>query len=120
MKVANGLLATELSTVLGPFLYLVQEPAGLDPCGIRSAAAQAEDQMEGGLLLDVVVCQTTPVLELLTRKYETLLVGRDSLLILDLAFDIVDGIRRLDFQCNGLASQGFYKDLHLYINAPPF
>ena len=38
--------------------------------------------MEGGLLLDVVVGEGPPVLQLLPGKDETLLVRRDSLLIL--------------------------------------
>ena len=41
------------------------------------ASTQPEDQVKGGLLLDVVVCQSATVLELLAGKDETLLVGRD-------------------------------------------
>jgi hypothetical protein len=40
-------------------------------------AAQAQHQMEGGLLLNVVVCQGASVLKLLARKDQTLLVRRD-------------------------------------------
>lgn len=40
--------------------------------------------MEGRLLLDVVVGQGSAILELLSGKDQTLLVGRDSLLVLDL------------------------------------
>jgi hypothetical protein len=47
-----------------------------------------------------------------TSEDETLLVGRDALLVLDLGFDVVDGIRRLDFQCDGLAGQCLDEDLH--------
>ena len=47
------------------------------------AAAQAQHQVQGGLLLDVVVAQRAPVLQLLARKDEALLVGRDALLVLD-------------------------------------
>ena len=35
-----------------------------------------------------------------------------TFLILDLALDIVDGVRALHFQSDGLASQGLNKDLH--------
>jgi hypothetical protein len=48
--------------------------------------------VEGGLLLDVVVAEGATVLELLTREDETLLIGGDSLLVLDLGFDVVDGV----------------------------
>ena len=51
--------------------------------------------MKSGLLLNVVVREGTAVLKLLTGEDETLLIGRDSLLVLDLGLHIVDGIRRL-------------------------
>ena len=41
------------------------------------ATSQTQDQMEGGLLLDVVVCQGAAVLKLLAGKDEALLVGRE-------------------------------------------
>ena len=62
--------------------------------------------MEGGFLLDVVVGQSPAVFELLAREDETLLVGRDPLFVLNLGLHVVDGVRRLHFQGNGLASQG--------------
>jgi hypothetical protein len=46
------------------------------------ATAQAQDQVQGGLLLDVVVCQSAAVLQLLASKDEALLVRRDALLVL--------------------------------------
>ena len=42
------------------------------------ATAQTQHQMEGGLLLDVVVCQGAAVLELLASKDQALLVRWDS------------------------------------------
>ena len=43
----------------------------------------------------------------------TILEGRVlTLLVLDLALDIVDGVRALHFQCDGLASQSLDEDLH--------
>jgi streptomycin 6-kinase len=42
------------------------------------AAAEAEDEVEGRLLLDVVVGEGAAILELLAREDEALLVGRDS------------------------------------------
>ena len=50
--------------------------------------------MEGGLLLDVVVRESSAVLELLTGEDETLLMGGDGLLVLDLCLDATDGIKR--------------------------
>ena len=51
--------------------------------------------MKSRLLLDVVVRQGPAVLELLTSEDKALLVWWDTLLVLDLALDVVDGIRRL-------------------------
>ena len=46
--------------------------------GLDDAAAQREDEVERRLLLDVVVAQRAPVLELLAREDQALLVGRDA------------------------------------------
>src|SRR3989344_5615108 len=53
------------------------------------AAAQTEQEVERGLLLDVVVGQGAPVLELLAGEDEALLVGRDALLVLDLLLHVL-------------------------------
>jgi hypothetical protein len=52
--------------------------------------------VEGGLLLDVVVREGTAVLELLAGEDQALLVRRDTLLVLDLALDVVDSVGGLD------------------------
>ena len=59
--------------------------------------------MESGLLLDVVVRQSTSILQLLSSKDQTLLIRRDSFLVLDLGLDIVNGIRGLNIKGDGLA-----------------
>ena len=48
---------------------------------------ETEDKVEGGLLLDVVVGQGASVLQLLPGEDETLLVGRDALLVLRAIID---------------------------------
>merc|ERR1711994_162693 len=68
--------------------------------------------MESALLLDVVVREGPAVLQLLSSKDQPLLVWGDALLVLDLGLDILNGVRRLHLQCDGLASQGLHKDLH--------
>jgi hypothetical protein len=40
------------------------------------------------------------------------LVWGDALLILDLRLDVVDGIRRLNVECNGLTREGLDEYLH--------
>jgi len=57
-------------------------------------------------LLDVVVAQSAAVLELLSGEDQTLLVWGNSLLVLDLALDIVDGVAGLDLKGDGLAREG--------------
>ncbi len=68
--------------------------------------------MKGGLLLDVVAAEGATILKLIPSKDEALLVGGDSLLVLDLGFDIVNGVRWLHLEGDGLASEGLHKDLH--------
>jgi len=70
---------------------------------LLAAAAEAEDEVEGRLLLDVVVRKGAAVLELLAGEDETLLIRGDSLLVLDLGLYIVDGVRRLNIERDGLA-----------------
>ena len=53
------------------------------------------------------------IFELLAGKDESLLVGRDAFLVLDLGLDVVDGVRGLHLQSDGLASEGLHEDLHL-------
>ena len=55
-------------------------------------ASQPQNQVESRLLLDIVVTQGSSVLQLLTSKDKSLLVRGDTLLILDLGLDVVDGV----------------------------
>jgi hypothetical protein len=67
-------------------------------------ATKTENKMKGGLLLDVVIRESATVLELLASEDQALLVRRNSLLVLNLALDVVDGVGGLDLESNGLAS----------------
>ena len=89
------------------------ESDGLSREGLNEdlhATAKAKDQVKGGLLLDVVVTQRPAILELLARKDESLLIGRDALLVLDLLLDIVNGVGRLDVERDRLSREGLDKD----------
>jgi len=66
----------------------------------------------GGRKRGLLVAQGTAILELLAGEDETLLVGRDTLLVLDLGLDIVDGVRGLDLESDGLSGEGLNEDLH--------
>ena len=74
--------------------------------------AETENKVEGALLLDVVIRECTPILKLLARKDETLLVRRNTLLILDLRLHVVDRVRRLDLQRDRLPREGLDENLH--------
>ena len=87
--------------------------------------------MKGALLLNVVIGESTTILQLFTRENETLLVWWDSvyhvspflllplnqcdipLLVLNLGLHIVDGVRRLHLKGDGLPRKGLDEDLHL-------
>ena len=62
--------------------------------------------MESGFLLDVVVGESATVLKLLTSKDQSLLVGGNALLVLDLGLHIVDGVGGFDLEGDSLASEG--------------
>ena len=62
--------------------------------------------------MDVVVGESSSVFELFTGKDETLLIWRDSFLVLDFGLDIVDGIRRFHLEGDGFTREGFDENLH--------
>ena len=53
--------------------------------------------------MDVVVGKGAAILELLAGEDQALLVRWDSLLVLNLGLDIVDGVGRLNLEGDGLA-----------------
>ena len=68
--------------------------------------------MEGGLLLNVVVRESSSVFELFAGEDESLLVGWDSFLVLDLGLDVLNGVRWLNIKGDGLTGEGLDEDLH--------
>ena len=68
--------------------------------------------MQRRLLLDVVVGERAAVLELLAGEDEALLVRRDALLVLDLLLHVLDRVRRLHVESDGLARESLDEDLH--------
>ena len=92
---------------------------GLDDCVLSAAgsadlvgifkhtdlhtATEAEDEVERGLLLNVVIRQGAAILELLASENQALLVRRNALLVLNLRLDIVDSVGRLHLEGDGLA-----------------
>ena len=68
--------------------------------------------MDGGFLLDVVIRKGSVVFQLLAGENQTLLVGWDGLLVLDLVLEVLDGVGWLHIEGDVLASEGSNKDLH--------
>ena len=68
--------------------------------------------MKGRLLLDVVIGEGAAILQLLASKDKTLLIRGNTLLILNLGLDIVNGVRGLNLQRDRLARQGLDENLH--------
>merc|ERR1711892_1122966 len=68
--------------------------------------------MKSALLLDVVVRQSATIFQLFTGEDQPLLIWGDSLLVLDLGLDILNGVGGLNLQSDSLASEGLDEDLH--------
>merc|ERR1711899_26753 len=69
------------------------------------ATSETENQVQGRLLLDVVVGEGTAILELFTGKDQPLLIWGNALLVLNFGLHIFNGVRGLNLQGDGLASQ---------------
>ena len=75
-------------------------------------SAESQDEMQGRFFRDVVVWQGSPVLKLLSGKDETLLIGRDTFLVLDLGLDVFNRVRGLHIQSDCLSGESLYEYLH--------
>jgi hypothetical protein len=73
---------------------------------------ESEDEMEGGLFLDVVILESSSVFELLTGEDKSLLIWGNSFFILDLGLDSLNGVSLLNLKGDGLTGKGLDKDLH--------
>src|SRR5271163_3511994 len=72
-------------------------PGGFHSFNHLVATPQSQDQVQSALLLNVVVGQCSPVLQLLASEDQALLVWGNALLVLDFALDVVDGVRGFNF-----------------------
>lgn len=69
-------------------------------------------QVKRRLLLDVVVAEGAAVLDLLSAIDQTLHIGGDALLLLDLGFHVVNSGGRPDIEGGCLTREAPEKDLH--------
>jgi len=74
--------------------------------------SEAKNQVDRAFLLDIVVGQSAIILQLLAGKNQTLLIGRDALLVLNLSLDGFDAIAVLYIKRDGLASECLDEYLH--------
>ena len=74
--------------------------------------SQTKHQMQCRLLLNVVVRESTTILQLLPSKYQTLLIRRNALLILNLLLHVINGVRGFHIESDGLASKSLHEYLH--------
>jgi hypothetical protein len=113
----NSLLVLDLGLdVLNGVAGLNVEGDGLTREGFDKdlhTSPQPEHKVEGGLLLNVVVAKGPAVLELLAGEDQPLLVRRNSLLVLDLGLDVLNGVAGLNVEGDGLACKCFDEYLHL-------
>jgi len=76
------------------------------------SSSQSKDEVKCRLLLNVVVGESSAVLKLLSSENESLLIWRDTFLVLDLGLDVLNGITWLDIEGDGLSGEGLDEDLH--------
>merc|ERR1719181_1294404 len=76
------------------------------------ATTQTQNQVERRLFLDVVVRESVTVFQLLASENQALLIRGNAFLVLDLSLDILDGVRGLHVESDGLACQRLYENLH--------
>jgi len=81
------------------------------------SASQSQDEMKGRFLLDVVVGQGAPILQLLAGENETLLIRRNAFFVLDLCFNVFDAVGRFDLEGDGLPRKSLHEDLHFETQA---
>ena len=74
-------------------------------------STKTQDQVEGRLFLDVVVAEGAAILKLLSGENETLLVGGDALLVLNLGLHVVNRVRGLHVERDGLSGESFHENL---------
>ena len=112
----NSLLVLDLSLdVLNAIGGLDLESDGLAGQSLDEdlhSSSESENQMKGGLLLDVVVGESSSVLQLLASEDQPLLIWGNALLVLNFGLDILDSIRSLNLKGDGLSSQSLDKNLH--------
>ena len=90
-------------------VLLCQEKKGR----LNNSNSKTQHQVRGRLFWNVVVGQSSSSFKLFSGKDQTLLIWRNSFLVLDLGLDVFDGVRRLHLEGDSLAREGLNENLHL-------
>merc|ERR1711937_416380 len=77
-----------------------------------TTTSKSKDKMESRFLLDIIISKSSTIFQLLTSKDQTLLVRRNTFLILNFLLDILNGITGFNIQSNSFTSQCLHKNLH--------
>jgi len=71
-----------------------------------------KNQVDGRVLLNVIVGNGITIFQLLSCINQVLVVGRNTFLVVDLVLDAFDRVFGLYFKRNRLSSQGLDKELN--------
>ena len=69
--------------------------------------------MDCGFLLNLVITNCVSAIKLFPCKDESLLITRNTFLVLDLCLQNINAVRRFNFSSDGLASECLNKYLHV-------
>merc|ERR1712151_558411 len=75
-------------------------------------STKTKNEMKSRLLLDVIIRKSATIFQLLSYKDQTLLIWWDTLLVLDLLLNVVDGVAWLNVKGDSFTCEGFDEDLH--------
>merc|ERR1711936_168256 len=102
----NAFLVLDLSLdIFNGVRWLNLKGYGLASQGLDKnlhTTSQSEYQVQSGLLLDVVVREGAAILKLLTSKDQSLLIWGNTFLVLDLCFNVFNGVRWFNLKGDGL------------------
>jgi len=68
--------------------------------------------VKGRFFLDVIIRKSSAILKLLSSEDKSLLVWWDTFLVLDLGFDVLNGVSWLNIEGDGFTSESLDEDLH--------
>ncbi len=68
------------------------------------SSSESQDQVKGWFLLNIVVRKWSSVFQLLSSEDQSLLIGRNTLFVLNFTLDGFNVVRWFDIESDGLSS----------------